>query len=88
VGLPTEVAGVEVSLGDWVIGDADGVVVVHKDRLLNVLAAAKAREEKEGLFFAALRSGATTAGLLSLDITQISMRWSDDRNQGSNPENR
>ncbi len=37
---PIQVAGVRVDPGDWLIGDADGVVVVPRDRADDVLAAA------------------------------------------------
>ena len=70
-GAPTEVGGVTVSPGDWVVGDADGVVVVDEDRLDDVLAAGRARTAKEAGLFAELRRGATTIELLSLDPSPV-----------------
>ena len=71
VGRSTIAGGVEVRLGDWVVGDVDGVTVVPGDELEQVLAAGKARAEKEAGMFAQLRDGATTVELLSLDATAI-----------------
>ncbi len=71
VGAPVRVGGVMVSDGDWVVGDADGVTVVPADRLDDVLAAGRARAEKEARFFAELRAGTTTLELLGLDPSPI-----------------
>jgi 4-hydroxy-4-methyl-2-oxoglutarate aldolase len=65
------VGGVPVELGDWVVGDGDGVVVVPGDALADVIAAGRARAEKEAGYFAALREGATTLELLGLDPAPI-----------------
>jgi 4-hydroxy-4-methyl-2-oxoglutarate aldolase len=72
VGAPITVGDVEVSAGDWVVGDVDGVTVVPGAALEAVLAAGGARAEKEDGFFAALRGGATTVELLGLDDARIS----------------
>jgi 4-hydroxy-4-methyl-2-oxoglutarate aldolase len=72
VGAPTVVGDVEVSAGDWVVGDVDGVTVVPGAALEAVLAAGRARAENEDGLFAALRDGATTVELLGLDDTRIS----------------
>ncbi|HLH27562.1 MAG TPA: hypothetical protein VKW77_01525 [Acidimicrobiales bacterium] len=71
VGLAVEVAGVRVAPGDWVVGDADGVVVVPGEALDEVLSAGRARAEKEAGFFAALRAGRTTIELLGLDTGPV-----------------
>ncbi len=71
VGLPVEVAGVQVDPGDWVVGDVDGVVIVPGDRLAEVLAAGQARAAAEETYFDALRAGATTVELLGLDESLI-----------------
>jgi 4-hydroxy-4-methyl-2-oxoglutarate aldolase len=60
-----------VRLGDWVVGDVDGVTVVPGDDLDAVLAAGQARADKEDGFFASLRDGATTLELLDLDESLI-----------------
>jgi len=71
VGAPVRVGGVEVSTGDWVVADVDGVVFVRGDELDDVLAAGRERESKEAGFFEALRSGSTTVGLLGLDASLV-----------------
>jgi 4-hydroxy-4-methyl-2-oxoglutarate aldolase len=71
VGLPVTVAGVPVRLGDWVVGDVDGVVIVPGADLGAVLDAARARVSKEEAYFEALRAGATTVELLGLDASMV-----------------
>jgi 4-hydroxy-4-methyl-2-oxoglutarate aldolase len=61
------VGDVTVELGDWIVGDVDGVVVVPGAALGDVLAAGQARADKEQALFAALRDGATTVEQLGLD---------------------
>ena len=68
------VAGdVEVDAGDWVVGDVDGVVVVPRDAVDDVLAAAQARTAKEAGLFDALNAGRTTIELLGLDPSPITV---------------
>lgn len=64
---PVTVGDVAVASDDWVVGDTDGVVVIPGAELDAVLAAARARADKEAGLFAALRAGATTLELLDLD---------------------
>jgi 4-hydroxy-4-methyl-2-oxoglutarate aldolase len=71
VGLSARVGGVDVRLGDWVVGDGDGVVVIAQDRVNEVLDAGRARANKEAEQFVRLESGSTTVELLGLDVTAI-----------------
>ncbi len=71
VGLPVRVGGVEVSAGDWVVADVDGVTFVPRDAVDDVVAAGRAREAKEAGYFTALREGATTVELLGLDASLV-----------------
>lgn len=71
VGLPVRIGGVEVSAGDWVVADVDGVTIVPRALLDEVLAAGREREAKEAGFFAALRNGSTTVDLLGLDASLV-----------------
>jgi 4-hydroxy-4-methyl-2-oxoglutarate aldolase len=71
VGDVATVGDVEVTMGDWVVADADGVVVVPGGSLDDVIAAGSARAERERGYFEALRGGATTLDLLSLDPDPI-----------------
>lgn len=71
VGAPALVGGVFVSLGDWIVGDRDGVTVVPAESVEDVIEAGKARARKEAVMFEKLRGGSTTVELLSLDPSLI-----------------
>ena len=71
VGVPVRVGGVEVAAGDWVVADVDGVAFVPREAVDEVLAAGRAREEKEAGFFEALKSGSTTVELLGLEVSLV-----------------
>jgi 4-hydroxy-4-methyl-2-oxoglutarate aldolase len=71
IGSVTTAGDVDVHAGDWIVGDRDGVTVVRAGELDTVLAAGRAREQKERGFFDALRAGKTTIELLSLDPSPI-----------------
>ena len=71
VGTTTSVAGVPVTVGDWVVADVDGVVVVPGATLEATVSAGHRRAEAETAYFAALRQGATTVELLGLDPSLI-----------------
>jgi 4-hydroxy-4-methyl-2-oxoglutarate aldolase len=71
IGGRVTVGGVDVQAGDWVVGDRDGVTVVPGDQRDVVLAAGRARAEKEAGLFTALRAGRTTVELLGLDPAPI-----------------
>ena len=60
VGQPIVIGDITVASGDLVVGDADGVVVLARDSVQKVLAAARAREKKEASIAGALRQGRTT----------------------------
>ena len=74
VGGPVRVGDVAMRAGDWVVGDADGVVVIASGALDDVLAAGRTRAEKEEGMFARLRDGATTIQLLGLDAARVKGR--------------
>jgi 4-hydroxy-4-methyl-2-oxoglutarate aldolase len=71
IGAPSMVGDVEVCRGDWIVGDADGVTVIPRAHIDDVLAAGRVREEKEAHFFEELRAGRTTIQLLSLDDVPV-----------------
>ena len=58
------VGDVLVHEGDWIVADADGVTVVPRAQIADVLAAGQDREAKERWFFEELRAGRTTVELL------------------------
>jgi 4-hydroxy-4-methyl-2-oxoglutarate aldolase len=57
IGQPVEVGGATIRQGDLVVMDADGAVVVEKERIEEVLAAAAEREAKEADKRAKLQDG-------------------------------
>jgi 4-hydroxy-4-methyl-2-oxoglutarate aldolase len=71
VNVPIRCGGVPVVRGDWVVGDVDGVVVVPGAEVDAVIAAGRARADKEAAMFQALRQGKTTLQLLGLDASPI-----------------
>jgi 4-hydroxy-4-methyl-2-oxoglutarate aldolase len=66
---PVEVGGQRIVAGDVVVLDADGVAVVERDRVGDVLAAALVREERERVKRERLRTGA-----LSYDLDGLRAR--------------
>ena len=71
IGGTVALGDVTVRTGDWLVGDTDGVVAIKPEALDDVIAAARAREEKELGMFDRLKAGATTVELLGLDISSI-----------------
>ena len=71
VGGSAIVGDVDVARGDWIVADADGVTVVPHAHLDDVLAAGRARAEREDHYFEQLRAGRTTIQLLALDDSPI-----------------
>ena len=55
--VPVEVGGTTIRPGDVVVLDADGAAVVERERLQEVLAGARAREENERVKRAKLQAG-------------------------------
>jgi len=67
INVPVTVGGVVVEPGDFIIGDADGLVRVPADQVHSALASSEARAAKEERFVEQIRSnGATTLDLLGL----------------------
>jgi regulator of RNase E activity RraA len=54
---PIEIGGVRIEPGDWIVGDADGVVSVPAAVAEDVLAEAEAKAAKESEIRAAVREG-------------------------------
>ena len=67
VGQTVTVGDVDVSPGDWIVGDTDGVVVIPRGQLNEVIDAATTRFENEQQLFQDLKDGETTIELLGLD---------------------
>jgi len=61
IGHPVCVGGVTVYPGDFICGDADGVVVVERDKIESLLVAAEHKEASEAKRIAQIKEGNTTA---------------------------
>jgi 4-hydroxy-4-methyl-2-oxoglutarate aldolase len=74
IGGTARVGDVDVARDDWIVGDADGVVVIPKGDLDATLEAGRARAAKEQQLFDELKAGKTTIELLGLDATPVERR--------------
>jgi 4-hydroxy-4-methyl-2-oxoglutarate aldolase len=63
IGEPVVVGGATIRQGDLVVLDSDGAVVVERERIDEVLTAARAREEREADKRAKLQAGALSYDL-------------------------
>lgn len=61
IGHPVTVGGVTVHPGDFITGDNDGVVVVERDKIEGLLAAADKKVKDEAARIAAIKAGDTAA---------------------------
>ena len=68
---PIQCGGVTVELGDWIVGDADGVVLVPEATLADVINAGRVRAAQEAAMFRSLWEGRSTLELLDLDPSPI-----------------
>jgi regulator of RNase E activity RraA len=61
IGHPVSVGGVTVNAGDFVIGDADGVVVVEREKIAGLLPLAAKKVADEAARIEAIKKGDTAA---------------------------
>ena len=66
INTPLCMGGVLINPGDIIVGDCDGVAVVARDELDEVIKKSRAREDKETALRAQLAQGANTVDLLGL----------------------
>jgi 4-hydroxy-4-methyl-2-oxoglutarate aldolase len=71
VAHPVSVGGVDVRLGDFVVGDSDGVAVVAVDDWEAVLARADDKSAWEADAIRQIRSGVSTVVLFGLDVDRV-----------------
>ncbi len=74
VGGDVMVGGVEISPGDIIVGDSDGVVVVKEQDIEIVIRDSSVRAAAEAQWLEALEDGATTIELLGLDPSSVEHR--------------
>jgi 4-hydroxy-4-methyl-2-oxoglutarate aldolase len=66
IGENVAIGGVAVGVGDWIVGDRDGVVAIVGSRIDEVLKGARERLAKEEIIGASLDLGRTTVDVLGL----------------------
>lgn len=66
VGKPFDFSGAVVGLGDLVVADEDGVIIIPVDAVESTLREGQKRADKEASFMAQLREGRTTMELMGL----------------------
>ena len=64
IGHPVSCGGVTVRSGDLVVADADGIVVIERERVEGLLPVARKKVEDEAARIAQIRQGNTTAAWL------------------------
>jgi len=67
INVPIHCAGAEVSPGDIIVGDADGVVMVPAGMAKEILERAKARVSMEERWIAEIENGKSTLEVIGLD---------------------
>jgi 4-hydroxy-4-methyl-2-oxoglutarate aldolase len=65
IGHPITCGGVTVRSGDLIVGDADGVVVIERERIEPLLPLARKKVQEESARIAAIRQGETAAKWLT-----------------------
>jgi 4-hydroxy-4-methyl-2-oxoglutarate aldolase len=70
IGHPIACGGVTVNAGDFVCADADGVVVVEREKLASLLAAAEHKVKAEASRIAQIKQGKTAAVWLNDALVQ------------------
>jgi 4-hydroxy-4-methyl-2-oxoglutarate aldolase len=68
IGHPISCGGVSVQAGDFVLADADGIVVVEKSKLARLIPAAHQKVEDEAKRIAQIQQGQTAASWLVLSL--------------------
>jgi 4-hydroxy-4-methyl-2-oxoglutarate aldolase len=66
VGQPIRLAGTPVALGDLVVADDDGVLVIPAEQVARTLQQGQARSDKEAVMMQALQNGQSTLELMGL----------------------
>lgn len=69
-GIPVICGGMQVETGDLVVGSRDGVVVIKKDRIEDVLVKAEAIMKKEEGIIERLKKGETTADVYRFEVLE------------------
>ena len=69
IGAPIKISGTEIRAGDWVVGDDNGVMVIPKERAVEIANRAMHWMEKEGREIKEIEEGSTLA-----EVSEL-LRW-------------
>ena len=69
IGVPVQVGKVRVFTGDWIVGDEDGLVVIPKERAVEVANRAMDVLERENRIREEIKEGGTLSSVMEL------LRW-------------
>ncbi len=67
VGQMIQITGTPANVGDLVIADEDGVIIVPQQQALDVIEKGQLREDKETIMMEQLKGGKTTLDLMGLE---------------------
>ncbi|MBC7189978.1 orotidine 5'-phosphate decarboxylase [Candidatus Aerophobetes bacterium] len=73
IGVPLKVEGRIISTGDWILGDKDGLVVVPKDRAVEIVNRAMDVLERENRIREEIKEGRTLSSVMEL------LRWEKEK---------
>jgi len=66
INVPIKISGVEIKPGDYIVGDSDGVVVIPKERAIEVANRAMDVFEKENRIREEIRKGGTLSSVMEI----------------------
>jgi len=69
IGVPIRIGKVKVFTGDWIVGDEDGVVVIPKDKAVEIANRAMDVLERENRIREEIKEGGTLSSVMEL------LRW-------------
>jgi regulator of RNase E activity RraA len=78
INVPVQCGGVTVHPGDVVLADGSGVVVVPRERLAEVVALARAVDEREAAWRAAIADGASLPSATGIDALLAELRGGEE----------
>ena len=79
IGHPVSVGGVTVRPGDLVVGDADGVVIVEREKVVSLLPAAARKVVDEAARIEAIKKGSTSAKWLDSALRNAGVLTENER---------
>jgi len=73
INIPIKIGGQEILPGDWIVGDLDGVVVIPKDKIVEITNRAMDVLEKENRIRKEIKDGTTLSSVMEL------LKWEKEK---------